>query len=66
MRKFRYGKKGGREASFLSLFGVTVLMAVISGLRTVFLGLMTGGAWSIDEAFCMLLGILWNSRRIPQ
>lgn len=51
---------------FLSLFGVTVLMAVISGLRTVFLGLMTGGACPIDEAFCMLFWILWNSGRIPQ
>lgn len=51
---------------FLSLFGVTVLMAVISGLRTVFLGLMTGGACPIDEEVGEAHRVLWDRRRPSQ
>lgn len=51
---------------FLSLFGVTVLMTVIFGLRTVSLGLMTGGACPIDEEVGESHRVLWDRRRSSQ
>lgn len=51
---------------FLSLFGVTVLMTVISGLRTVSLGLMTGETCPIDEEVGEAHRVLWDRRRSSQ
>ena len=55
---FRQRKKGGSVASFLSVRGFTVLMTVISGLRTMISGLMSGVFYLIEDGFCALFRVL--------
>ena len=43
---------------FLSVRGFTVLMTVISGLRTMISGLMTGVVCLIEDGFCALFRVL--------
>ena len=42
----------------MSVRGFTVLMTVISGLRTIISGLMTGVVCLIEDGFCALFRVL--------
>ena len=58
------GMKKGEAVKplFLCIFGLTVLMADFSGLRTVFAGLMPGMVWTIGSDSCAPYRVLQNGR----